>query len=35
VSLPSLPPGSYKVVWRILSVDTHVSEGNFAFRITP
>lgn len=35
VSLPSLAPGSYKVVWRILSVDTHVSEGDFGFRITP
>jgi methionine-rich copper-binding protein CopC len=35
VSLPSLAPGRYKVVWRILSVDTHVSEGDFSFRITP
>lgn len=35
VSLPALPSGSYKVVWRILSVDTHVSEGDFSFRVTP
>jgi copper resistance protein C len=35
VSLPPLPPGGYKVVWRILSVDTHVSEGDFSFRVTP
>jgi len=35
VSLPALPSGSYKVVWRILSVDTHVSEGDFTFRVTP
>ena len=34
VSLPALPPGTYKVVWRILSVDTHVSEGDFSFRVT-
>jgi copper resistance protein C len=34
VSLPALPPGAYKVVWRILSVDTHVSEGDFSFRVT-
>jgi len=33
VSLPALSPGAYKVVWRILSVDTHVSEGTFIFRI--
>jgi methionine-rich copper-binding protein CopC len=33
VSLPALSPGAYKVVWRILSVDTHVSEGHFIFRI--
>ena len=35
VSLPALSPGSYKVVGRILSVDTHVSEGDFSFRGTP
>jgi methionine-rich copper-binding protein CopC len=35
VSLPALAPGAYKVVWRILSVDTHVSEGDFGFRVTP
>ena len=34
VSLPALAPGAYTGVWRILSVDTHVSEGNFGFRIT-
>jgi methionine-rich copper-binding protein CopC len=35
VSLPALAAGTYKVVWRILSVDTHVSEGDFSFRVTP
>ena len=31
VSLPPLPPGTYRVVWRVLSADTHVSEGDFQF----
>jgi len=35
VSLPPLPAGTYKVIWRVLSVDTHVTEGNFTFRIAP
>jgi copper resistance protein C len=33
VSLPALPPGRYKVAWRVLSVDSHVTEGDFTFRI--
>ena len=33
VSLPSLEAGSYKVVWRVVSVDTHVTNGSFSFRI--
>jgi methionine-rich copper-binding protein CopC len=33
VSLPTLPPGRYKVVWRVLSVDSHVTEGDFTFRV--
>jgi methionine-rich copper-binding protein CopC len=35
VSLPQLPPGTYGVTWRVLSVDTHVSEGQFSFEIAP
>ena len=35
VSLPLLPPGRYKVAWRVLSVDSHVTEGDFTFRIAP
>ena len=35
VSLPLLPPGRYKVAWRVLSVDSHVTEGDFTFRIVP
>ena len=35
VSLPPLPPGTYKVIWRVLSVDSHVTEGDFTFRAAP
>src|SRR5207248_7743337 len=35
VSLAPLPVGSYKVIWRVLSVDTHVTEGDFTFRVAP
>lgn len=33
--LPALTPGGYKVVWRVTSADTHVTEGNFHFQIVP
>ena len=33
VSLPPLGAGTYKVVWRVVSVDTHVTKGSFNFRI--
>jgi methionine-rich copper-binding protein CopC len=32
-TLPPLPPGQYKVIWRVLSIDADVTEGNFTFRI--
>jgi methionine-rich copper-binding protein CopC len=35
VSLPPLTPGTYKVFWRVLSVDSHVTEGDFTFRVAP
>jgi methionine-rich copper-binding protein CopC len=35
VSLPRLGPGRYKVVWRIVSVDTHRTNGDFTFQILP
>lgn len=35
VSLPSLPPGAYKVIWHVLSVDTHVTQGDFTFQVAP
>src|SRR5262245_20752146 len=33
VSQPPMGAGTYKVVWRVVSVDTHVTNGNFTFRI--
>ena len=33
VSLPQLSAGTYKVVWRVVSVDTHVTNGNFTFHV--
>ena len=35
VSLPKLAPGTYRVQWRVLSADTHVSEGHFTFDVSP
>lgn len=34
VPLKPLGPGIYRVKWRVLSVDTHVTEGNFTFRVS-
>ncbi len=33
VSVPALPPGIYRVVWRVVSVDSHVTEGQFSFTV--
>jgi copper resistance protein C len=33
ISLPQLGVGTYKVTWRVVSVDTHVTNGNFTFRV--
>jgi copper resistance protein C len=33
IAVKSLPPGTYKVSWRVLSVDTHTTEGTFTFRV--
>jgi methionine-rich copper-binding protein CopC len=35
VSLPPLAPGTYRVTWRVLSVDSHVTEGDFTFDVAP
>ena len=34
VSLPRLGAGIYKVVWRVVSVDTHMTNGSFTFRVS-
>jgi methionine-rich copper-binding protein CopC len=33
VTLKPIKPGTYRVTWRVLSVDTHVTEGDFTFRV--
>jgi len=31
--IQKLTTGNYKVVWRVTSMDTHVTDGNFRFQI--
>jgi methionine-rich copper-binding protein CopC len=33
VSLPSLPPGTYRVFWSVVARDGHRTEGDFPFTI--
>ncbi|MEY2492892.1 MAG: copper resistance protein [Verrucomicrobiota bacterium] len=33
VTLPQLGAGTFKVVWRVVSVDTHVTNGSFTYRV--
>jgi copper resistance protein C len=33
VGVKDLPPGRYSVHWKVLSVDTHRTEGSFSFTI--
>jgi methionine-rich copper-binding protein CopC len=35
ISLPQLKPGTYKVIWHALSVDTHATDGSFTFTVAP
>ena len=35
VDLEPLPPGTYTVLWRATSVDTHRSNGTYPFSIKP
>jgi hypothetical protein len=35
VSVPTLPPGRYKVQWQAMSADTHKVEGDFTFSVGP
>lgn len=34
-TLKPLPPGTYKVTWRVVSIDTHPTEGTFTFHVGP
>lgn len=33
VSVKGLAPGRYRVQWRVLSVDSHTTQGSFSFRV--
>ena len=33
VQLRGDQPGTYRVKWRVLSVDTHTTEGDFSFKV--
>ncbi len=33
VPLRDIPPGTYRVKWHVLSLDTHTSEGAFSFQV--
>jgi methionine-rich copper-binding protein CopC len=35
VPLKPLTPGTYRVEWHVVSVDTHKTEGHFMFTIKP
>lgn len=35
ISLRQIGAGTYRVIWRVLSVDTHTTDGNFTFKVGP
>ena len=35
MALPPLAPGKYRVLWHVLSVDSHVTEGDYTFEVVP
>ncbi|MGE5548433.1 MAG: copper resistance protein CopC [Solirubrobacterales bacterium] len=35
VALPPILPGTYKVTWKVVSEDTHVTRGSFTFTVLP
>jgi methionine-rich copper-binding protein CopC len=35
LALPPLASGRYRVKWRVVSVDTHPTEGDYTFEIRP
>jgi len=34
-TVDALPPGAWRVEWRVLSTDGHVVSGSFSFRVAP
>jgi methionine-rich copper-binding protein CopC len=34
-SVPPLPPGEYRVEWRVLSTDGHIVTGTYPFTVRP
>jgi methionine-rich copper-binding protein CopC len=35
VSVPDLAPGTYRVIWHAVAVDTHRTQGSFSFTVKP
>jgi copper resistance protein C len=35
VTLLPLKPNTYRVIWRVVSIDTHRTNGSFPFRVEP
>jgi methionine-rich copper-binding protein CopC len=35
IGVKALKPGTYKVYWHVMSVDTHKTTGSFTFRVGP
>jgi methionine-rich copper-binding protein CopC len=35
IRVRSLAPGKYKVIWKVISVDSHRTEGDFGFEVAP
>ena len=35
VSVPKLPPGEYRVQWKVVAEDTHKTQGGFKFIVDP
>jgi methionine-rich copper-binding protein CopC len=33
VSVPTLPPGQYRVIWHVVSKDGHRTNGDFTFKV--
>jgi copper resistance protein C len=35
IALRATGPGAYHVTWHVLSADTHTTDGNFSFNVSP